>query len=386
MRVCKTKMNLGFSIFTIFLMAFGTTAAMADELEVDLCADQNLPVGTVTVSNSGTDLTVTYDTTGGDWRLVETHLAVGDELSDIPQTKKKNPKPGQFADSNEWDEPQQTVTYIVDVTGFSSPIYIAAHAKVAEIGNPTATYVVSGDGETMVTRRRAGNAGSFTTVNAPAVLAWEPSDYPVEPTEEDPTPSVWDNGIDNTDLLTAGADWIWESTLVLDPCFGTVITLQRTFSIEDYVVSGNLLITCDNGYEAFVDTDSVGSAQVSGDWKTSDLFQSFVNTSDWQSVEEYDVSMYLQSGENVLTIDAVNEHLDDDDPPNPDIFAVPRAGVTPEGWNPGACIFALEIESAREETAWGDGCEGHQFNESANEKQKRNWATYFTYTLQLLRN
>lgn len=379
MRVCKTKMNLGFSVFTIFLMAFGTTAAMADPCTVDLCADQNLPVGTVTVTNSGTDLTVTYDTTGGDWYLVKTRLAVGDELSDIPQTKKKNPKPGQFADSNEWDEPlPQTASYTVDVTGFSSPIFIAAHAVVAEIGNPTTTYVVSGDGETMVTRRRAGNELDFTDIDPPeaAVRADEPDPYPttMEEGDADTGLSTWDNQISPA-LRDTGADWIWESDRVLDPVEGTVITLERTFDIDGYPMSGNLMITCDNGYETSLNGSLIGSANVSAGWQMSVLTESYLSTTGWQGDEDFDVLSLLQSGENVLTIDAGNEEMTqgvDDHPADGTEFT-----------NPGACIFALELETAREETAWGDGCEGHQFNESANENQKRNWATYFTYTLQL---
>jgi hypothetical protein len=172
--------------------------------------------------------------------------------------------------------------------------------------------------------------------------------------------STWDDLLDNAAngaaLLGTGADWIWEDDRVKDPCYGTVVTLQRDFEIDGYPMSGDLLITCDNGYEAFIGATSAGSANVSAGWQASDLTESYLSTSGWDTAESHDILSLLQSGENVLSIDAGNEEF---------------VGGT-EFTNPGGCIFALEIESAREETAWGDGT---QFN------VKKSWAMYIPYTI-----
>jgi hypothetical protein len=62
---------------------------------VDLLAGQSIDAGTVCVEVIGDDLVVTYTTQDG-WELTEAHLWVGDDLADMPQTKKGNPKVGNF--------------------------------------------------------------------------------------------------------------------------------------------------------------------------------------------------------------------------------------------------------------------------------------------------
>ena len=60
-----------------------------------LFAGQTIDAGTVSFEVTGSDLVVTYSTTGG-WELQEVHLWVGDDLSNMPQTRKGNPKIGNF--------------------------------------------------------------------------------------------------------------------------------------------------------------------------------------------------------------------------------------------------------------------------------------------------
>ena len=74
-----------------------------------LYAGQTIDSGTVCISVDNTTDTagecgqegalgtvnVEYTTSNG-WELVEAHLAVGDDLSDIPTTRKGNPKIGNF--------------------------------------------------------------------------------------------------------------------------------------------------------------------------------------------------------------------------------------------------------------------------------------------------
>jgi len=161
----------------------------------------------------------------------------------------------------------------------------------------------------------------------------------------------------------------------VDPIQGTVITVEESFDIPGtgYPAGGTLFITCDNGYEAFMNASPVGSAQVTGAWQTSDLKQASLDTTNWQSVEQYDVSAALQHGTNVLAVDAGNEYFDTDDVGNPWPGTVSN--------NPGALIYAMEVDYYDvEETAWG--C-GEPFSEGRkNGGPNRNWATYITYDTQ----
>jgi len=368
----KTKKVLSVCLGLLLFVAFGQATAHteADPCTTDLIAGQHINVGDVNVWNDGDNLYVQYVTTG-DWELVETHLDVNTSPAGINQTKKGNPIPGQFDYSMEHDPPVTTYTYTIPLTWApGTMLAIAAHAVVVDMGDTMIMSAVSGEGGTMVTRRRAGNTMVFTSLNAAAVAAWEPDgSYPTDPTGDDPwDPSLWDDGLIPSGykqvLTDAGADWIWESYLVQDPLYGTVITLQNIFDIDGYPVSGDLYITCDNAYEAFINETSVGSAQVFGNLETCALKQDCVDTTNWQSIEKWGVSGYLEGGENSLEIDAANEYFNPDDSSN--------SSPGTQASNPGGCIFVLEIEYAPQETAWGAG---YDF-------RGKNWATYLKYTVQ----
>jgi len=364
--------------FAVALLTLGGTAFAADMIADG--GDEKIDVGDVEVVLNGDYVEVTFTTVDG-WVINETHVQVffkeNGNLIGI-RLKNGNPAPGKFDFKHEdlggvisdvYDD-EISLSEVAEDAGLGPgtyDVYVAAHASVEK---PMSMSVVSGDGQTMVTRRRAGNVVGFTTVNAPAVLADEPNPYPtvLELGNADsgdlvPT-SVWDLNI-SLALWGSGADWIWESARVLDPLYGTVITLERIFDIGVEPTSANLLITCDNGYDVSLNGSSVGSANVANglvDWQYSDLTQSYVNTSGWQGDESYDISSLLQAGENTLTIDAGNESFTDDTSPAT-VF-----------YNPGACIFALDIGYIREETAWGgtntDGLLSEQF-------PGKNWAIYF---------
>jgi hypothetical protein len=125
------------------------------------------------------------------------------------------------------------------------------------------------------------------------------------------------------------------------------------------------LIACDNGYEVFLNSVSLGSHGVNGAWRNSNLTQGFVPQDGWNAVGSYNLLNDLIAGQNVLTVDAANEYFNTNDPPNPWLGTVSN--------NPGACIFAMDVDYyADGETAWGDG----------NDFPGKNWATYFTYTVQ----
>jgi hypothetical protein len=119
---------------------------------VTLYAGQTIDVGTVCVSiDNAVDtsaqcgagstgvMNVTYATTGG-WELVETHLAAGDQLGDIPVNKKGNPQIGHFPFAGPSSAGTTTASHAVPLCSFGldgtdevcDPVnaYLAAHAVV----------------------------------------------------------------------------------------------------------------------------------------------------------------------------------------------------------------------------------------------------------------
>ncbi|MFC1785639.1 hypothetical protein ACFL0J_08465 [Candidatus Neomarinimicrobiota bacterium] len=102
-----------------------------------LNADQDIPVGNVTVSNDETNLYVTYNV-DAPWVLMGTHLSVAITPDDIPQNKAKNPKIGKFEYGEGGLASLATVTYTIPLTDFdgvdceveNDDLFIAAHAKV----------------------------------------------------------------------------------------------------------------------------------------------------------------------------------------------------------------------------------------------------------------
>ncbi len=97
------------------------------EQTVDLFAGQNLNIGHIVVWIAGGTLYIKYVITEPCWTIMETHLAFGGSLSDIPQGKNGNPIPGQF--------PKYTLgpdfVYAVPLSSpIPDPLYIAVHAEV----------------------------------------------------------------------------------------------------------------------------------------------------------------------------------------------------------------------------------------------------------------
>ena len=82
-----------FSSLFVLVMLFSILpfgAAFAGEaVTYDLMAGQNIKVGTVTVSDDGTDLSVNYEITEDGWFIVQAHLYAGKKAP-------KNGAPGRF--------------------------------------------------------------------------------------------------------------------------------------------------------------------------------------------------------------------------------------------------------------------------------------------------
>ena len=93
---------------------------------VELVAGQNMNAGTVTVSISGGNLVVTFNTTG-EWKMYATHLYVGTE-------KPTDSAPGQFPYQHDWLKGVTQDTYTIPLSWFDAQcgttLYIAAHADL----------------------------------------------------------------------------------------------------------------------------------------------------------------------------------------------------------------------------------------------------------------
>jgi hypothetical protein len=99
-------------------------------------AGQTIPVGTVTYSNTLTDLTIAINLTAP-WQLSEVHLYAG--TSPVPTNKGGNVAPGQFPYQEEFSNPCPS-TYSLTLpleslgVGCGNPLNIAVHAVVRKIG------------------------------------------------------------------------------------------------------------------------------------------------------------------------------------------------------------------------------------------------------------
>lgn len=100
--------------------------------KVSLIAGQNIDAGTVTVSNDGYYIYVTYNTANG-YVLTETHLYVGN-CEAIPVTARGNAIPGQFPYKNTHAN-ATSYTYQVPISaiGAGNCGCIAAHAAVIKL-------------------------------------------------------------------------------------------------------------------------------------------------------------------------------------------------------------------------------------------------------------
>ena len=128
------------------IAAFGfTTPAHAADVVVDLIADNGddlggIVVGDVTVSGGPNDFTVTYDTSAGDWLIVEihTHADETNDCSNVPQTGNHNPKVGKFDFGTEYTPDAAVDNDSHNITGLDGDdgsdgdaiVCIAAHAVV----------------------------------------------------------------------------------------------------------------------------------------------------------------------------------------------------------------------------------------------------------------
>jgi len=150
----QTLTALMVALFVGTGLAYGADPQVVGEPQCfDLVAGQNTVAGSVCVSTDANDLVVTY-TTDSHWTIKEAQLWIGNQLSDMPQTKTGNPIPGQFPFRSEtliYDVTAPTRTYTFS-RALSNPLinftcdtadviyYMAAHASLQKEAD-AGTYV-----------------------------------------------------------------------------------------------------------------------------------------------------------------------------------------------------------------------------------------------------
>lgn len=384
-----------------------------DDASVDLakiiilCAGQHIPVGTVTVVNDGTELTVTYQTTGG-WLMTELHLHVaeteldGDEwdISGIPQTQpnKKglgggNPIPGHFDENVEFDPPTDfwEKTYDLDEEGWvgcETDLVIAAHAVVVFFDETCIDFEAYSEFDTVgIVGTPNGDVNFYMTDYTPLAAlavgeyaALAPSgDLPVvaSPGTNDNPPSTYPNIVAFT---TDGSPYTEADDIVLED--------------NGTGAGGNTL------------TDPQDTSQTELMWHAYSQFLGIVidvTGLDW--VEDLGlVTIDLDHGElwhflyfdadGILihkdTIAAGTGSYDGEAFPiswTDDAYSIAKVVVFGEMNNNVAGIVGYAIDNicitsvVQEETAWAGGqCDT---KENVKDFPGANWATYFTYHVML---
>ena len=116
-------------LLAIFLI--GSVAATS----YPLYAGQNIEVGYIDVTNDGDNLYVDYVITVDGWCITETHLHVGEALSDFPRTpgRVQNPIPGRFAYAGSHDCVDSYLYTIPGEWEAGDELLVAAHAVVEKL-------------------------------------------------------------------------------------------------------------------------------------------------------------------------------------------------------------------------------------------------------------
>jgi hypothetical protein len=293
-----------------------------DPMEVDLLAGQTMDVGDVKVWNDGDYLYVEYETSG--WCLTETHLHVAASLNGIPQTKKGNPIPGQFEYSMEHKPCVRSYTYQIPLMWDpSTELYIAAHGAAGEVKTAT---ILSNAGDTVYgpLGSNPGLTGDWGEAKA-AVVAVNPLSSP------------WNWG----DETIPGAKWISTAASTEEPCVDSWRKFTETFDVPGSPLYASLMVNADNEFWAYLNGEFVGTDDQIFDGGTSIT-----------GVETYDSIIPLE-GSNWLE------------------FIVKNWGQC--SGNPNGLVYKTVVEYLYgAETAWGAG----------SDFPGKNWATYFTYTVQ----
>ncbi|MBN1855344.1 MAG: hypothetical protein JW846_00125, partial [Dehalococcoidia bacterium] len=223
--------------------------------------------------------------------------------------------------------------------GIEAGTYIVSETPVADWNEctPTSVQLVVGPGKGAIysTPDETEYYDDDGAAWVPAVEAWEHSAWSTAKT-----------------LFATDADWVWNSYRVLEPVDGEVVDFRHEFVVAGTPEAGQLIVTADNGYEAYLNGTFVGSAQVTDfdgtDWQDSLLYYSWVDGQNWQSVETWDVSTLLVPGVNTLILETANEYMGPDDSPAQNTGTIDS--------NPGGVIYELVFTTEPTEDYEVDFC------------------------------
>ncbi|MCC5880827.1 MAG: hypothetical protein JJU03_13145 [Idiomarina sp.] len=130
-----SKLITGFTMSGIALsILLSSNPAFAASCQT-LYAGQNIPAGSVCVSNDADYLTVEYKV-DAPWDLTEVHLFVGNSITEAPQTRSGNPQIGLFPYSATVSGGAYSfVLPMGDFGDCDADLVVAAHAVVAKEGS-----------------------------------------------------------------------------------------------------------------------------------------------------------------------------------------------------------------------------------------------------------
>lgn len=336
-KVIAVVMTLLFlaSTLSILFVPSATAHTEAAPFETELIAGQNIDVGDVLVWNDAVNLYVKY-VTDVPWVLTETHLSVQTSLATIPQSN-GNPVPGQFQYAASHNLATE-YTYTIPLTwAQGKQLYIAAHAKVCALKSLTleshAGVPVYGPASSYLPLNDAGWGTS-----ALSVATWKHPAWPM--------------------ISGSTAEWISTDYYITDDGGSARYDSWRKFSLSFNVPGipiGGSIVTAnsDNAEEVYSNGAMIGSdgtVNVPFDAAGGDPHE-------WSTIKDY--AFNPVSGANKLDFIVHNYAYPTDDPTV----------------NPTGLIYKAEVcYLTCCNTAWGAG----------KAFPGKNWATYFTYTVELV--
>jgi len=309
-------------ITLLLILPAGVLAHTADDPFVaDLLAGKDIPVGEVQVWNDSETLYVKYTLDG--WCMTETHLHVATSLTGIPQTKKGNPIPGKFEYGTEHDPCVTEYTYEIPLDwDVGTQLFIAAHAAMGEVETMT---IVSAAGVIVY-----GPLDENRGLNGD----WGPAFYAVVAVNLLNPPWNWG------DDTIPGASWISTAADTELPCIDSWRKFTETFEVPGTPIAGRLYVNADNEFWAYLGDTFIGT--------DSEIFDGGNSST---GVEKY--CFMPAEGENTLQFIVKNWAQCDG--------------------NPNGLVYKAKITYlGDDESAWATG----------TDFPGKNWATYFTYTVQ----
>ena len=347
MKIINKMIILGIVIILNLSMIIITAHTESDPFVTDLIAGKHYDAGDVEVWNDEDNLYVTFNTSDG-WEMGVSHLHVATSLDGIPQ-KKGNPPPGQFDYGTDHDPKVTEFTYQIELdwdTG--TELYIAAHAEVCKImgydgGLEETEATLPAIAQMMAVHATVGDPSYFTTTIAGG-------------TSIDGIYEGW-----CVDLSESMEDYLWYVVNVYSsyesPLPPGLVDNPENLDLINYILN-----------QHFVGQPSI----CSGDYTYGDVQRAI-----WELIDDSQSSTGLLGPWEQCRVDEILADVGANGegyiPGCGDVFAVILDCIDPDDGQ--TSIIPIPIECTEDwncETAWGDGFDF----------PGKNWATYFTYTVQ----